>query len=222
MRTKNLIAIAAIAVGGWLAASHINRVEAKYEQDVADYTAVLKGDTLPTQARMEAVKPTRELINLAKAVESYKTAPENQENLAEAASAVDTNFSNWADKLISSAMRYIGVPYRLGQSSPKGFDCSGFTSFVFKNHGIQLTRTSRSQYTEGAPVADVTQLKKGDLVFFGARRAAVGHVGIVTDVNPGNRSFRFIHASTSQGIRVSSSTEADHRSRYVGARRVLQ
>lgn len=222
MRTKHYIAIAVVTLGGWLAASQINNVQAKYEQDVADYTAVLEGDTLPTQARVEKSRPAREMIQLAKAVDSFRNNPANAVDIAAANEVAHSGLAAMAEELIASAKRYIGVPYRRGQSSPNGFDCSGFTSYVYKKLGIQLTRTSRSQYTEGRPVADVTQLRKGDLVFFGARRASVGHVGIVTDVNPDSRSFKFIHASTSQGIRVSSSNEAYYSRRYVGARRILQ
>lgn len=222
MRTKHYIAIAIATLGGWLAASQINNVQAKYEQDVADYAAVLEGDTLPTQARVEKSRPAREMIQLAKAVDSFRNNPANAGDIEAANEVAHSGLSAMADQLIASARRYIGVPYRSGQSSPSGFDCSGFTSFVYKKLGIQLTRTSRSQYTEGRPVADVTELRKGDLVFFGSRRASVGHVGIVTEVNPGSRSFNFIHASTSQGIRVSSSREAYYARRYVGARRILQ
>ncbi|RRD80165.1 NlpC/P60 family protein [Alloprevotella sp. OH1205_COT-284] len=128
------------------------------------------------------------------------------------------------DKLLTTAFRYIGVRYRSGQSNPNGFDCSGFTSYVFKQQNIQLTRSSRSQFNEGKPVADVKQLRKGDLVFFGGSRRSrnVGHVGIVTEVNPHTQSFKFIHASRSSGIRVDDSKQAYYSSRYIGARRIVQ
>ena len=52
--------------------------------------------------------------------------------------------------IVKVAMKYIGVPYRSGRMNPKvGFDCSGFTTYVFKKENIQLTRSSRSQFTEG-------------------------------------------------------------------------
>ncbi|WP_300726758.1 C40 family peptidase [uncultured Bacteroides sp.] len=126
--------------------------------------------------------------------------------------------------IVEVAMKYIGVPYRSGRMNPKiGFDCSGFTTYVFKKENIQLTRSSRSQFTEGIEIAHRTELQKGDLVFFsGSRtsRTTIGHVGIVTDVNPETGVFSFIHASRS-GIRISSSTEPYYAKRYVGARRIL-
>lgn len=126
--------------------------------------------------------------------------------------------------IVKVAMKYIGVPYRSGRMNPKvGFDCSGFTTYVFKKENIQLTRSSRSQFTEGVEVSSCTDLQKGDLVFFGGSRSSstsIGHVGIVTDVNPSTGNFSFIHASRT-GIRISSSDEPYYAKRYVGARRIL-
>ncbi len=126
--------------------------------------------------------------------------------------------------IVKVAMKYIGVPYRSGRMNPKvGFDCSGFTTYVFKKENIQLTRSSRSQFTEGVEVSSCTDLQKGDLVFFGGSRSSstsIEHVGIVTDVNPSTGTFSFIHASRT-GIRISSSDEPYYAKRYVGARRIL-
>ena len=96
--------------------------------------------------------------------------------------------------------------------------------FVYKQNNLSLTRSSRSQFTEGQPIAVVSELRKGDLVFFGGRgaRGGVGHVGIVTEVDREAGSFKFIHASISSGIKVDSSTDAYYSRRYVGARRIIQ
>lgn len=125
------------------------------------------------------------------------------------------------EAIIKTAMRYIGVPYRVGTSSPKSFDCSGFTSYVYKNHGISLLRASREQYTQGEKVAK-SDLRIGDLVFFTGRsgKGGVGHVGIVTEVDKEKNSFKFVHART-HGVGVDDSKQAYYQSRYVGARRVL-
>jgi len=125
--------------------------------------------------------------------------------------------------IVKTAMQYLGVPYRSGKSSPKGFDCSGFTSYVYKQFSIALNRDSRSQYTQGTPVKKVTDLQAGDLVFWKGsnKRGGIGHVGIVTEVSQTTGSFKFVHAAIHGGIRVSDSREAYYISRYVGARRVL-
>lgn len=124
------------------------------------------------------------------------------------------------NELLDEAFSHIGTRYRRGQSGPGGFDCSGFTSYVFKNMGIDLNRSSRAQYTQGTAV-DKNSLRSGDLVFFtspGSGRS-IGHVGIVVDVDQLKGNFSFIHASTT-GVRISNSNEAYYSRRYVGARRV--
>lgn len=135
----------------------------------------------------------------------------------------DSDFSiATVNELLDEAFSHMGARYRRGQSGPSGFDCSGFTSYVFGNMGIGLNRSSRGQYTQGAPVSK-ENLQSGDLVFFtspGSGRS-IGHVGIVVDVDPLKGSFSFIHAST-KGVTVSSSKEAYYSHRYVGARRVRQ
>lgn len=125
--------------------------------------------------------------------------------------------------IVKTAMQYLGVPYRSGKSSPKGFDCSGFTSYVYKQFSIALNRDSRSQYTQGTPIKKIADLRAGDLVFWkgSSKKGGIGHVGIVTEVSKTTGSFKFVHAATHGGIRVSDSREAYYLKRYVGARRIL-
>ena len=132
----------------------------------------------------------------------------------------DFNFSS-IDNVLDEAFSHIGARYRSGHSGPFAFDCSGFTSYVFKNMGIDLNRSSRGQYERGDPVTK-ENLQSGDLVFFTSRGSgkSIGHVGIVVDVDPMTKSFNFIHASI-KGVKVSSSKEPYYSRRYVGARRVL-
>jgi cell wall-associated NlpC family hydrolase len=105
--------------------------------------------------------------------------------------------------------------------SPRGFDCSGFTSYVFKRFGINLDRSSRGQISDGVRVQR-NDLQPGDLVFFQGRsgRGGIGHVGIVTRVNADN-TFHFIHSACSSGVTESKNTESYYSRRYVGACRVL-
>ena len=124
------------------------------------------------------------------------------------------------EDMLDEAFSHMGARYRSGHSGPNAFDCSGFTSYVFKNMGVDLGRSSRDQYKDGDPVVK-ENLMSGDLVFFTSPRSgrSIGHVGIVVDVDPESGSFNFIHAST-KGVKVSSSKEAYYSRRYVGARRV--
>ncbi|HIW44883.1 MAG TPA: C40 family peptidase [Candidatus Prevotella stercoripullorum] len=126
------------------------------------------------------------------------------------------------DDMLNEAFSHLGARYRRGHSGPNSFDCSGFTSYVFRNMGIELNRSSRSQYTQGEAVGK-DELRTGDLVFFTGSnsRGPIGHVGIVVDVDHVDGSFNFIHASI-KGVKVSNSKERYYSRRYVGARRVMQ
>jgi len=136
--------------------------------------------------------------------------------------ARESNRNTVVDELLSYAYRFRGTPYRYGSSSPRGFDCSGFTSYVFKRFGISLDRSSSGQIKDGRRVSR-KDLQPGDLVFFAGRsgKGRIGHVGIVTRVNDDN-TFHFIHSACSRGVTVSKNTEAYYSRRYMGACRVLE
>lgn len=153
------------------------------------------------------------------AATSAKGAATSAKAAAESAKEAVDNVDGEA--IVRTAMQYIGVPYRSGSSSTKGFDCSGFTSFVYKKNNIDLLRSSRSQYTQGKNIKSKSDLQVGDLVFFtGTRGGGIGHVGIVTEVSPEDKSFKFVHAR-SKGVGVDDSKEAYYNARYVGARRII-
>ena len=128
------------------------------------------------------------------------------------------------DELLDYAKTFIGVPYRLGASGPDQFDCSGFTSYVFREFGYYLPHSSVMQAEQSSTVESFSELRKGDLVFFGARGSirSIGHVGIVVDVDLERGMFRFIHASTSNGVEIQRSTSPYFMMRYMGAGRVLK
>ena len=125
--------------------------------------------------------------------------------------------------IVNYAKSFLGRPYRRGSKGPKAFDCSGFTSYVFKNFDIKLNPSSRSQYLQGETV-EFDDLRPGDLLFFGGRRggkSAVGHVGMVVSVDD-NGTATFIHAATSGGVRFDKYPDgAYYSNRYIGAKRVI-
>jgi len=128
----------------------------------------------------------------------------------------------YVDDLLSFARQFTGLRYRRGGKTPKGFDCSGFTGYVFRQFGVSLHADSRSQYLQGEAVADGL-MRPGDLVFFSGRarsKTRVGHVGIVTSVDSDSGTFKFIHSAISSGVIESHSNEPYYRSRYIGVRRV--
>ena len=108
--------------------------------------------------------------------------------------------------VVGIAMRYLGTPYVWGGASPSGFDCSGFTMYVYAQVGVSLPHSSYAQYGMGVPVAQ-SQLQPGDLVFF----YGLGHVGIYIG------GGQYIHAPHTGDVVKISSIGAG----YVGARRIL-
>ena len=205
-----------VSVAACLLAANSIGVQARYEDDVTEYASLLAGDSLPIQAKVEHVQSQLASIDLARRANTAKKVTE-AEDAGKSSDAV-------LDNLLATAYKYLGVRYRSGRSGPDGFDCSGFTRYVFRQHDIQLTHSSKAQYNEGTRISDVAQLQKGDLVFFGGSRSSksIGHVGIVTEVDPTTKSFKFIHASTSSGIKVDSSCDPYYTRRYVGACRVIR
>lgn len=131
--------------------------------------------------------------------------------------------SELVESIIDYAKGYLGKPYRRGSKGPSSFDCSGFTSFVFKNFDISLSSSSSSQYHQGTGI-DITEVQPGDLLFFGGRRgsSSVGHVGMAVSVDD-NGTVTFIHAATSGGIRYDRYPDGGYYSaRYISSRRVIE
>lgn len=114
----------------------------------------------------------------------------------------------------SAARRFIGVPYSMGGTTSRAFDCSGFVMRVFLINGIQLPRTADVQYGVGSAVKKGEE-QPGDLVFFETYLPGPSHVGIYL----GNRSF--IHASSSKGVTISTLDQDYFKRRYLGAKRVF-
>ncbi|MDR0231566.1 MAG: C40 family peptidase [Dysgonamonadaceae bacterium] len=126
------------------------------------------------------------------------------------------------DSVIRHAQIYIGTPYRRGQSSPKAFDCSGFTSYIYRHFGYDLYRTADGQKKNAVKIVAKTELKPGDLVFFKGRNAKqdrIGHVGMVVEADSiGN--FKFIHASI-KGVTITDGNKDYYRTRFVAAGRIV-
>lgn len=117
--------------------------------------------------------------------------------------------------IIKEGKKHLGVRYQYGGTTPKGFDCSGFTSYTFKKKNVKLPRTAAEQYKKGKSVSK-KNLKAGDLVFFKTTsKTKISHVGIYAGNN------KFIH-SAGKGVAITSINDPYYwKSKYAGARRVL-
>lgn len=115
--------------------------------------------------------------------------------------------------IVTIAKKYLGVPYIYGGTTTRGFDCSGFTQYVYKEVGMTIKRTATEQYTQGTAV-QLGNLQPGDLVFFSSNGSSISHVGIYTGENS------FISSTTSKGVSIASLSNTYWKPIYVGAKRI--
>lgn len=116
--------------------------------------------------------------------------------------------------LTNTVKELYGVPYKSSGTSKKGFDCSGFTSYVFKALGVVLPHSSAAQYQVGTKVTR-DKLQPGDLVFFNTNGRSVSHVGIYIGDNT------FVHSESDRGVVNTKLSDPYYwNKRYVGAKRI--
>ena len=118
--------------------------------------------------------------------------------------------------LIATATQYIGTPYAYGGTTPKAFDCSGYLQYVFARHGISIPRLADDQYRLGVKTKSSKQLVPGDLVFFNTSGAGVTHCGIYLG------DGKFIHASSSKGVRIDELSNSYWKPRYYGGKHIVK
>ncbi|HBG39640.1 MAG TPA: glycoside hydrolase [Clostridiaceae bacterium] len=177
-------------------------------------------------AQTSKAAPTRTVAQTYKvastrtvAPQTCKAAPAKHQNKSKSSSQVTsrgsstTSSTRGSQNVVNYAEKFIGNRYVFGGMSPSGFDCSGFTSYVYKSFGINLPRTASGQAGVGQPVSE-SNLAPGDLVLFETYEKGISHVGIYV----GNRQF--IDASN-KGVGFSNLGDNYYRTRYRGARRIL-
>ncbi len=98
--------------------------------------------------------------------------------------------------IVAHAKKQIGVKYVYGGKTPKGFDCSGFTRYVFKKEGVELSGSSKIQAKQGKSV-NIKWAKKGDLLFFG-EGGKISHVSLIVENN--KEGIQVIHSTSSRGV----------------------
>ncbi|MEC3964957.1 C40 family peptidase [Flagellimonas halotolerans] len=125
-----------------------------------------------------------------------------------------------ANEIISTALTFSGTRYKYGGTTKRGMDCSGLVYVSLRENDIMFPRTSYQMAMEGQKIK-VNHIEKGDLLFFKTSKTGrrINHVGLVVDVD-GN-DIKFIHATTSRGVLVSSLREGYWNSAFVKAMRIL-
>lgn len=125
------------------------------------------------------------------------------------------------EQVVAMAMSYLGVPYAWGGASPSGFDCSGFTLYIYKQFGYSMSHSASAQWHDAGEYVERSDLQLGDMVFFAdparTNGKACSHCGIYI----GNGEF--IHASSSSSgkyVRISSLTSGYYNTYYKGAKRL--
>lgn len=145
----------------------------------------------------------------------------NSFNTSLVADDLTSNSTTIQDSVLNYGTKFMCTPYHFGSSGPKSFDCSGFTSYVYRHFGYNLDHSSLNQANVTKTIRK-NNLQKGDLVFFEGRRqnGIVGHVGIVYEIKP-NGEFDFLHASIHKGVTVSSSDQPYYAARFIKGGRVI-
>ncbi|MFY3790885.1 C40 family peptidase [Ureibacillus sp. MALMAid1270] len=124
---------------------------------------------------------------------------------------------NYGEEVSEVAKRYVGNPFKWGGTTPKGFDASGFTQYIYKNAATKMNipRTSALQYKTGTSVKQ-SELKQGDLVFY-----ATGEKGKVSFVGIYNGDGTFTGVTMS-GVKIVKMSDKYWKERYVGAKRIIK
>ena len=112
--------------------------------------------------------------------------------------------------IVKTAEKYIGVRYKFGGDTPAGFDCSGYSSYVYKRNGLKLPHSAQQQYAKGRRIG-IKKARPGDLVFFRISGWKISHVGIYMG------DYTFIHApSRGKNVCYDDIRKDYWRKRYAG------
>ncbi|WP_434512343.1 NlpC/P60 family protein [Desulfitobacterium sp. AusDCA] len=203
-----------------------NIVQAKTQSQQSVQTALSKQQTLVSQLSAQEKSTYKASLNAKSNVDRVQQLIQQQELEARlaaqspiadqgsgAATSAPVTVSGGAQSVLSYAAQFLGTPYVWGGTSPSGFDCSGFTQYVFRHAGINLSRTSQSQFNQGAAVSRAN-LKPGDLVFFTTYGSGATHVGIYA----GNSTMI---DSSNGGVVYENMNNSYWAPRYLGARRLI-
>ncbi len=188
-------------------------IDGWYQIKINGKTGYVSSKYISDQKTVETTSRSGSTIkaeNITPMEEQQETAKSEEKSTSSASSTTE------GTSVVEYAKQYLGCKYVSGGSSPEsGFDCSGFTSYVYKQFGISLSRSSKGQINNGVAV-EKSNLQPGDIVVFNnSSNTSIGHVGIYIGGNS------FIHAANpKEGVVITSLSSSYYQKRYVGARRV--
>ena len=190
-----------------------NSVESFFKQNKSNimYTMVFGGKNTIDNFVVNGIKDllAGKSLQAKPKVDALVNLPKKQEQQVQ-------EETNKLDKIVNLAYKQLGKPYVWGTHGPRSFDCSGLTSYLYKQaYGIGISTNSRAQASYGYKVSK-SNLKKGDLMFFATGGGGISHVGIYVGNN------KLIHASTpSTGVILSDINSSYYQRTFVTARRLL-
>lgn len=186
----------------------IGTYDVKADTSIKDQPeAVVKSASLTSKKLIKV--PTRQVATTA----TSTTSKSKKVTTNRGGSGLQESAPSGSSSIAAYAYKFLGKPYIWGASGPRAFDCSGFTSYIYKAFGVSLPHNAASQFGRGQSVSRGS-LSSGDLVFFNTS-GGISHVGLYIG------GGRFIHAANSRkGVIVSSLNEGYYSDRFVGAKRM--
>ena len=170
--------------------THINEI-AELREDILNWHSVNQSMKIVGIKRWDQLEGIFEI--LFKDISIPEITPIANENNIE-----DKSLNKNRKKIIKEASKHIGTPYVWGGTTTNGFDCSGFTQYVYKKNSLTIPRVARHQYANAKKIKE-KHLKTGDLVFF-SNSSKISHVGIIYSIK--GAEIKMIHASSSKGITI--------------------
>ena len=174
--------------------------------------AWLKGDLIAWASDLKRMGQTDDFVKIQKIIEdvfgdfTYEIAETSESTPVITTIESSTTNTGVRTEMIMEAKKHIGVPYIWAGSTPDGFDCSGFTNYVYDKNGKTLPRRSIDQYNQSKKIKR-KNVEKGDLVFFD-NGSGISHVGIIVSEN--GQPIVMIHSSSSKGIILTNVDESDY------------
>jgi cell wall-associated NlpC family hydrolase len=228
IKNKLLISLIAVVIAHVFIACSSSSGTIRYGSD--EKVKITKEDTsvrFPTDNVAQVEDTTMSLDDDTQEFQDPSDLPEDENaiDLQEALKKLQKNSagadltaiqSTSQEAMIMEIIKYLNTPYKYGGNSMNGIDCSAFTQSVYHDAlEIELNRSARQQYQQGETISNLEDLKFGDLVFFNTRRRVrPGHVGIYIGDN------LFAHASSKNGVTISSLDHTYYSKRFMGARRI--